>query len=904
MDKITFGRALRYAALPGIIPQIKQLFGSGFSFIPYAIALVFSTIGLLPANHPYLRNQNMGRFGISHTIIEASRNLIFDRKHADQVLLFFTVILGLLLVVAQILVLCFAVFTQYANAGIAVDLAAFFVTPDPTNDVAHILLDRVFGLPDLFNSCVSQGIVCLNGTVPDGDFPAPYHVALHTMLQFYSLGVGVIGILIFMYYAVVVVVETSQTGIPFGRRFDKLWAPIRLVVAIGLLVPVSYGLNGAQLLTLHMAKWGSALATNGWVLFVDTLIGSTADMTITGQPVNQMVATPRGPDVQPMIAFFTLAGACHRLYRDVAGIEIDAWLVRSQGTAAAGGTAQRLVDTTWEGALNFYDNGDILVVFGHRDQARYAQNETGNVRPYCGSMILRTLDLVQAGARSIQESYYEQFLRRPWRNILYGTPAITPGVPNLPAPNNNPQDFFSSSSDRIVELREGYHAPNARLPDEAAKAAIRSQFQTDINEYVQMAMLAQIGDTAAWQAQLNELGWAGAGIWYNRIAELNGAMIEGVSNLPTTNKMPIVMEAISAAKAGENSDVPAALQYQPHLSNGESVQIPGGSEALLIAKNLWLAHTIWQGDSQTEVSTDGSPQRVSTKDGIKAFVNLAFGTEGLYSMRENTDVHPLAQLVTLGKHLLEASIRNIFMVGLGGSGIAAVLDKGGSIPKEFVTMISSAASTFGTMTLSIGFVLYYIIPFMPFMYFFFQVGNWVKELFEAMVGLPLWALAHIRIDEGGLPGPAGMNGYYLILEIFLRPILLIFGLIGAISIFGAQVQILHDVFDLVISNVGGFNRVDAEAGGDPDVFEVARQHIDTFFFTIMYAIIVYLLGTSSFKLIYLVPDKILRWMGSGVTAFNDSAADTPSSITGVATMAIGNISGSMSALSSQFLRQK
>ena len=64
-------------------------------------------------------------------------------------------------------------------------------------------------------------------------------------------------------------------------------------------------------------------------------------------------------------------------------------------------------------------------------------------------------------------------------------------------------------------------------------------------------------------------------------------------------------------------------------------------------------------------------------------------------------------------------------------------------------------------------MLFYIIPFMPFIYFFFAVGTWVKAIFEAMVGVPLWALAHIRIDGQGLPGDAAMNGYYLLLEIFV-----------------------------------------------------------------------------------------------------------------------------------------
>src|SRR5690606_10507402 len=142
---------------------------------------------------------------------------------------------------------------------------------DPTNDIAHILMDRVFGIPGMFNSCVSLAEPCLNSTMNEGVFPFPYHAAFQDMLAFYSIGLCVIGVVIFLYYIVTIVVETAQTGTPFGRRFNHVWAPIRMVVALALLVPIAYGMNGAQLLTLNVAKWGSALATNGWTHFVEVL---------------------------------------------------------------------------------------------------------------------------------------------------------------------------------------------------------------------------------------------------------------------------------------------------------------------------------------------------------------------------------------------------------------------------------------------------------------------------------------------------------------------------------------------------------------------------------------------------------------------------------------------------------
>ena len=174
-----------------------------------------------------------------------------------------------------------------------------------------------------------------------------------------------------------------------------------------------------------------------------------------------------------------------------------------------------------------------------------------------------------------------------------------------------------------------------------------------------------------------------------------------------------------------------------------------------------------------------------------------------------------------------------------------------------------------------------------FLYFFFGVGSWLKGLFEAMVGIPLWALAHLRIDGEGLPGSAASAGYFLILEIFIRPILMVFGLLASIAIFAASVKVLNEIFYLVIANLSGHDPISGascfahpdgaatgESGEAPfDYKSFFRGPIDEFFFTVMYAIMVYMIGMSCFKLIDKVPDNILRWIADGVSSFGDTDVD-------------------------------
>lgn len=150
----------------------------------------------------------------------------------------------------------------------------------------------------------------------------------------------------------------------------------------------------------------------------------------------------------------------------------------------------------------------------------------------------------------------------------------------------------------------------------------------------------------------------------------------------------------------------------------------------------------------------------------------------------------------------------------------------------------------------------------------------------------------------------------MVFEIFIRPILIVFGLIASILIFASLVKVLNEIFYLVIANMSGHDPIDSTAcfkspdaasdtSGGKTGTDFMRGTIDEFFYTIVYAIVVYMIGLSCFKLIDLIPNNILRWMGAGVKSFNDlrgdSAEDMLSTLTvggGALGSQIGEVAGS------------
>lgn len=1001
--RFTTGSVVKYSLLPRILPRFGALFLSGFAHIAFLMAQVYSSVRLLPPNHPYLRTANIGKYNMRQVIAAAAGHLEFRRENIDQIIIFMVLLVGMILLAVQTLTVLAAIVVPAAMATTPLSFGYYFGQPTyggtgPSQDLAFILLDRVFGVPGIFNSCVDPalGTPCY-GTLPDMSFdaanpiytpttfPWPYHLGLHAMLEFYSIGLLVVACFIILYFVIVIVAETAQTGTPFGKRFNSVWAPLRLVMALGLLIPITNGLNSAQYITLWMARFGSNFASNGWIYF-NAGVGSWG----ASQAPN-LVAKPQTPSVDSLLQFVMIAHACKALEEGFlaqpkinasstppgcTGIAtrddgyagdtednsenfIDAYLVRYDLTGT--NDALRMSQTDAAAARTFFENGDMVVRFG--DRGCDYTTQMGRVYPTCGEVIIPMVNPSnapsEAGATEMQQNYYET-LRFLWgeygdtapihyksyefckqsdlhtrfidTSSLIGDMELRSkaiamvqnavcGLPNSVFPNLNlygatgtytvnagdyedlaDEEWYANAVQHYREGEgvayalangRGYPAAvlvNSAYPDAQAISDFGGVTADVIAEnIVRRGLVAQInaiantneyemikGGAAAYD--MLSRGWAGAGMWYNHIARINGSVTAAALNYPQPTRMPDMMEAVLAKVRQNNQTTTPEDQFNPNLSNGNQIILQRGQSETYAASILNDIYNSWNGNRNLFKPQTGNP--------LLDFINSIFGTKGLFSLDDpqNQVASPLALLSSMGKSLVEASIRNIAggVAAMAGSMVKfAGIDKAGEALSSFLFSIA-------TMTLSAGIMLYYVLPFMPFVYFFFAVGNWIKGIFEAMVGVPLWALAHIRIDGNGLPGEAAMNGYYMLFEIFLRPILILFGLLASVSIYSAMASVLNGIWPLATKNVGGTNYDNAASAG---WVESARGPVDQLFFSVMYAVILYIMALSSFKLIDLIPNQIMRWMGSGVSTFSDLTGDAAQSLTQYTSLVGNQISG-------------
>ncbi len=833
-----------YLFMPAIIPQAKELSRGGFGFLAYLIAYIYQGVRILPRNHPYVNANNIGQYGLRDVITVAANNVKFSKNNIDQIIIFFAVLSGVIIMALQFISFIILLFSGEAFAQTIPEIG-LFGTAFPDTDIAFFMLREVFGIPDLF------------GTLEGGI--TGFHTGLHFLFNFYNLALLIVAVLVFLYYVIVVVAETASTGTPFGQRFSHIYAPLRLVIAIGLLVPLNYGFNGAQYITLYAAKLGSGFATTGWTVFNDSLDGNPL-----GAENSTLISPVKSPDINGLVEFMATVNACRAGYATFDGESIEGRVIFTDSNGAV-----ERIPFTYDAyyALSNKNNSDAIVIqFGN-----YNNETPPKWTPHCGEVTIPI-------------------------NVPMGEGNLGPngGISFNPGEMGFLQGVYFSfilslwEDEDLIEIGQNfanYYDRNAiayEKPQPSFQTEVISEHRTNIENQILAHYIAAASEAEFdIREETRQRGWGGAGIWYNRIAQINGGYTVATLDVPDISAFPIVMENVREQKENADGAFEACKAFNPNLADNNDVDLNGYD--MKYAKIMDDSYQYWTCDNT-----------FTTRNFIIDAISAVFGLEGLINIRDTitgpdgeiVQIHPLAKLSALGKGLVESAVSSIGM-GVAASGVGGLLSGlGYQAGGQAFIAASSMFVSIGVVGLSIGFITFYILPFLPFIYFFFAVGGWVKGIFEAMVGAPLWALAHLRIDGEGIPGKMAMNGYFLIFEIFLRPILIVFGLIGGMATFSIMATILNEVFDLVVLNTANVN-----LDGDEAAF--SRHTIDVFFFTIMYAIILYMMAMASFKMINMVPNSIIRWLGQSISSFNDNAEDPAGSLTTYAALGGNQIGGKL-----------
>ena len=171
-----------------------------------------------------------------------------------------------------------------------------------------------------------------------------------------------------------------------------------------------------------------------------------------------------------------------------------------------------------------------------------------------------------------------------------------------------------------------------------------------------------------------------------------------------------------------------------------------------------------------------------------------------------------------------------------------------------------------SVMLTIGFTTSYYVPILPYMIFTFGSIGWLMSVIEAMVAAPIVALG-ITHPEGSETLGKSDQAVMILMNVFLRPAMMIIGYIAGIAMTYVSVWIINAGFDNAIGFINAGTQASSGSMSDGNGGTVSGGYtgwagVFAYFFSVLIYTTMYLtVVQKAFTLISTLPDKVLRWVG-------------------------------------------
>lgn len=819
----TIGSAAKYALLPGIFPRLRSLAGALNHFL-FTFVQIFGIVGLIDKAHPCLRPENIGRYRFGEIISLASENVVFDRKHLMQTIMFFAVLGTIFLCAAMLFVSIALVVLKVPEA----QAQYFGLSSDggyeKQNDWVFKFLQEVFG---------KTGMTSLwggTGNNPDQHFLL--HPILRQMFQTYSQALLVIAAFMVIYLIVSMLLDSARTGQPFGRNFNSVWAPIRLALGIGLLVPVSStGYNGAQLVAFQMADWGSNLATNVWISGLNAFATSGKD------PGKKLIGMMQPVEPYKFMRGVFLARVCEAAVNKLADNGLD--------------------DDTVAEVRQITDNNGHYINYEGAVKESYGPLFITLNADYCGQFKI---------PEQIDTTHFSDIGKAKGGSINLGVLPQKVIESYQSSTISMIDDIFTDAARIIVDNKMGNDdlkiselaKQNPELGTMHADAlyAYRSAlgYKADASGrgmYLQNDPYPALANTdgeslVTLLATGKKYGWASAGSFMMTLVYANNVMSSAVNTPPIVVSMPRALNKITASPYGRNATVSEGSLWE-HWFGSDEVEAVSKINKVLNDANTWFVD--WPRDEPAQFLNDGT--KITGIDYGEWRAQLSDGSsqtpEGMSPMEDGIhnfvlsmisvdqqDMNPLAGVIAIGNALFILAAYLVY-VGLG----LAYPTAGASL-----TFSLSVA-----IPLTMGaYMLVVVLPSALFFNFLFAVIEWVISIFEAVLGMPLWALSFISVSGDGI-GQTAQGGFMKLVEIMLRPTVIVTATVGSFILFSASAHFFNNAYAMYIDTY--FSTVTGPGAS-------LLMFVGSMF---LYTMALYSIGNSCFKMIPAIANQFMQWIG-------------------------------------------
>ena len=356
-------------------------------------------------------------------------------------------------------------------------------------------------------------------------------------------------------------------------------------------------------------------------------------------------------------------------------------------------------------------------------------------------------------------------------------------------------------------------------------------------------------------------GWIMAGSFYWKVEQANQSGSGFSLSLMFPTPQPPSADAFNY---DSNSD------FGPSMVNAARKVV---NTYAMTVSNLWIKYVGAQQETAVHIgdSTQSAVGSLLTTVSVMAMNRLA--SANLDFTSTSTNYNPISVLMNMGNklilavaHLWEAALA--LTVGLAvAAGICDSTSPGGLMLKASMSWVKSIMVMLGGVLLAPGAILAYYVPMYPFIVYTFAAVGWLIMVIEGMAAAPLVCMGLTHPEGHDFLGKAE-QALMLFLGIFLRPALMVIGLITAMIVSFVAFHMLIAAFGQIYISLTGGNlgpghaEVNSAAviygGGDTDALANFITDVVTL---VIFGMITMELVEQCYKLIYQLPNNIMTWIG-------------------------------------------
>lgn len=643
------------------------------------------------------------------------------------------------------------------------------------------------------------------------------------LFLYFNTLVLIFGAALLVYVVVMGTMRSAEDGEVLGKGWSVVWVPARVSVGFLALFPTSSGFSWVQIAVIWLASQGVGAGNYLWERTVSSVLNSQGDMA----------AVALGERSQTL-------SVMNELLRSEICVRNSNLVVADNMHRGPYGFDQNFYNETSAGKL-----GGAVMRWGNLSERQSIS--------VCGNIVSTSASVWDGyggeGASAIKDALWGGSGERNARALVQRAQADALFIAKRQLEPLAERLVMSDSTNRVSD-----QDIFATLIDAAEQ--YQRRLAGGLNRPLSEAMNKM---TSSFRESAASDGWITAGAFYYQLARISSQINDIASYVPKSQ---------STASVDTSSDGTTTIGIGvPHLISERLDRV--------------LRTQIAAGNPKWE-SYQGGLERSHFDHASNWVTNnatrMAYHT---FSVNPNSTNHAIVQLKNVGDNILNVvetvaigsaavTLANRFPASIGaralnkfrqviptGSGSGPLARLGNLFSGEgFSWMVMLGALLLFSLLVG-AIVLAFWIPVAPFVIWVVGVFGWVVSIMEMLIAAPLWAAAHLHPEGEGMAGKHGANGYMIVLEVVLRPMLMIAGLILAF--------VLVDPFLRFLSL--GFFKAMTFANGD------SVSGLVTFAaFLAIYIGLCMSLVHRSFALIHMVPNSVLRWIGAHSNSYDNGDA--------------------------------